>query len=239
MPHVDAPSTIRRLDREWEHLRHDRSALAAVAGWSLPSVPVHSLDELLAAAGYGVVERGNHDDDEVLGCLVAAAATDLLAARIVLQRILPGVVALARRHGRHRTCGDALDDAIAAAWAVIRSYPIAERPSYVAANLLRRTEYHAFRRATRRRAEFVPVAPDHFDGLPSATVERCAGEQVQDLIDMAEALGWEPEDVELARRLARGDSTVAIARHFGVTDRAIRYRRAALAARLARLADAA
>ena len=73
-------------------------------------MPVASLDELLARCGYrqapGSAQTAYQpavlDDEACLLRLVEIAKTDALAARIVLQRILPALCAVAGRHSSNR-----------------------------------------------------------------------------------------------------------------------------------------
>lgn len=145
-------SPITALDTEWGRLTYCPSALEAVNAWGLGNARFWSLDEVLQAAGY----RGNKCDqvaDQVLASIVRRASTDPLAARIVLQRVLPPIVAIARRRGKLRSFGfdAALGLSLSHAWEVIRTYPIERRPAKIAANIVRDVEYFAFVREHRRR----------------------------------------------------------------------------------------
>lgn len=121
------------LDREWRRLRRDRLAARRL----------RSVCELAGGARtLGDVERfvrGAHpeDADRVLLALVGRAVDrDELAARVLLQLLIPGTRALARRWW---ALGDADERASAAVTAVyhrIRTYPLARRPGRVAANIL-------------------------------------------------------------------------------------------------------
>jgi len=82
--------------------------------------------------------RGNHDSENaILAALLRQARTDQLAARVVLQALLPGLKRLAGRLllevGEREELWSLL---LAHLWAAIRSYPLEERPRRVAANLL-------------------------------------------------------------------------------------------------------
>jgi hypothetical protein len=152
---------ITRLDDEWQRLKHSPRALRKVNSWGISSTSFHSLDELLTAAGF----RGGNVDpvaDAVLAELVKRAAVDELAARIVLQRVIPPILSIARRRGRNRSIGydDALGMALSHAWEIIRTYPIARRPAKIAVNIVRDIEYFAFVRAERRRPQHSPLVPD-------------------------------------------------------------------------------
>ena len=230
-----APTVMQRLHREWQWLNGCRRSLERVAGWGLG--PVATLDDLLRHAGYGTVARGGHTDDHVLATLVALARHDDLAGRVVLQRMLPGVAAMARRRAISPELRSlVIDDLVTTAWTVIRTYPVEQRPEYVAANLLRRIEYEAFRKPTRRRATFTPKPPHVFDEVEADEPVPDATREVAELLDAAARRGVAADEIELARRLARGDSTHAIAADLGVTDRTVRNRRAGLTARLAQVA---
>jgi DNA-directed RNA polymerase specialized sigma24 family protein len=231
------PTVMQRLHGEWQWLNGSRRSLERVAGWGLAVGPVATLDDLLRHAGYGTVARGGHTDDHVLATLVALARHDDLAGRVVLQRMLPGVAAMARRRANSPELRTAvIDDLVTTAWTVIRTYPVEQRPDYVAANLLRRIEYEAFRKPTRRRATFTPRPPHVFDEIEATQPAPDAKREVDELLDAAARRGVAPDEIEFARRLARGDSTQAIAADLGVTDRTIRNRRANVTARLAQVA---
>jgi len=149
---------IAMLEREWQRLARCPRTVQTVNTWRICPEQFSSLDELLTAAGY----QGKKCDpiaDQVLARLVRHAATDQLAARIVLQRVLPPIIAIARRRGK--TCGGGFDDAMGSVlshvWEVIRTYPIDRRPAKIAANIVRDTEYFAFVRDTRRRPLHIPI----------------------------------------------------------------------------------
>lgn len=140
------------LDAEWARMNYSPRVLRTVNSWGIGTTPFTSLDELLRAAGF----RGAKCDsiaDQVLAQLVRRAATDQLAARIVLQRVVPPMMAIAHRRGRVRATGfdDAIGMVLSHAWEVIRTYPITRRPTKIAVNIVRDIEYFAFVRTERRR----------------------------------------------------------------------------------------
>ncbi len=121
------------LDSEWRRLSRDR-----VAARRLSSV----CDVAGGARSLGDIERfvraaHPEDADRVLLALVSLAIEDeRLAARVLLQLLLPGTRSLARRWW---ALGEADERAAAAVTAVyhrIRHYPLARRPGRVAANIL-------------------------------------------------------------------------------------------------------
>jgi len=123
-----------------------------VNSWGLTTRTLWSLDEVLRLAGF----QGSKCDpvaDQVLASIVRRAATDDLAARIVLQRVLPPMLAIARRRcfGHGTTFDYAFGHVLSHAWEIIRTYPIVRRPRKIAANIVRDIEYFAFVRSERNR----------------------------------------------------------------------------------------
>lgn len=227
-----------RLQREWEQLARSPHAIACATQWDLPLDQLGSLDDVLRHVGYGRRTRGNGDDD-AMGHLVRLARTDGLAARVVLQRILPGVASIARRRA-HTTAQRQvlLEELLSTAWTVIRTYPIDRRPEYVAVNLLRDVEYRGYRQARRRAPAPVCRAPHTFDdssgdgAFATAGVTVSAAQELTDLLDLAAAAGLPDDDLAFARELASGATTAQLARQRSVTDRTIRNHRDALTRRL-------
>jgi len=228
---VPVEHTLSRLQHEWQRLARSRAAIERAQAWGLPTGSFHSLDELLRLAGYGVARTGAHDDDAVLGALVRLAGTDELAARVVLQRVMPGIASLGRR-ASFRAGLSATDDLLAAAWTVIRTYPIDRRPHYVAAGLLRSIGYAAADPMDRRVATFVTRPTTAFDLTAAAEPEQNASEELADLLALATSAGVAADDVDLLRRLGQGMSTLQLAAERQVSDRTIRNHRAAAAHRL-------
>jgi DNA-directed RNA polymerase specialized sigma24 family protein len=233
-----------RLQHDWDHLRHVRSNLHRARQWDLPVQPgqvhpIDSLDQILRQAGYGQSD-GTAAHNEFLAVLVRLSATDELAARVVLQRLLPGISSLARRRvADGRLYSELLDEVLASAWTVIRTYPVDRRHTFVAVGLLREIEYQAFRRAHRRLATFVSTPMQTLDTRPAAVSHPCAAEELRDLLEAALLAGLSADDVELARRLGRGETTRDIATATKVTDRTVRNRRDVVTYRLRTLAMAA
>jgi hypothetical protein len=217
------------LNREWRRLDTDPRSIARATGWQILP-PVERLDLFLTCAGYG----GPSDDitgDRVLSRLVAVARGDELAARVVLQRILPGLISTAVRRGRIAPGGpvEAFGELVAVSWEVIRAYPIERRPERVAANLLRDVEYQAFVRPQRRLTLEVRVGD-----LESAFEELCVVEadvdpggrsELQEVIDWARRRGVDAAHIDLLRRVGAGGSSAEIARALRCTERTVRNRR--------------
>jgi hypothetical protein len=240
------------LVAEWEHLVRSRSTRRRVLDWNVVpdgevADPFDPLPQLVAFAGL----RGSSawpaaDDataDLVLGALVRRARHDDLAARVVLQRLMPGIAAIATRWSRGVGRAAAFDEALGAAWEAIRTFPIDRRPVRVAFGLLTEVEYRAFRKPLRRKARFEPCDVEtELSNAPTVWAPAAAADpavELAELLDAAAAAGVPDDDLELVRRLGRGESPISIAECHRVTDRTIRNRRREVAARLRVVALAA
>jgi DNA-binding CsgD family transcriptional regulator len=224
-----------RLQREWGHLARSPEALAAARGWALHVVPFRSLDDLLIATGLGMRGRAGDHDDELVGQLVVLARDHVLAGRVVLQRLLPGLAAIARRRtmGAHTTVLlETTDELLAAAWAVIRSYRVERYPTFVVPSMLREIERRTFRPERRRRFEVVAVGDEVLERTAAPEQRPTAAQEIADLLADAARSGLDPADIELVRRLAAGATSAELAVEHDVTDRTIRNHRAAAIHRL-------
>lgn len=244
-PHPSSvpPTFMARLQREWEVLAHRPAVLRRAAAWQL-GVPFRSLDDLAVAAGLRRSFRQRPTEpllgtgpspEAVLHHLVALARHDDLAARVVLQRLLPGLVATARRWARRPEGGaTALEEVVTAAWQVVRTFPLERRPHHLAASLLRDAEYHAFVRPYR-----VTVVPelhptDHFD---RPVHHDDPMETLAELVAVARRTSLTPRDEQLLALLLDGATPPQIAHEMEVSVRTVANHRDALVHRLRRTAE--
>ena len=221
-----------QLETEWNRLCR-RSDLQDVASrWDLDLPSGLTLRDVLHATGF---ERTEHAGSEaLLRQLVLHAAHDAVAARVVLQRILPGLVASIRHRDRSSTIDDAFTELVSAAWMTIRTYDERRRPACLAAALIDGAVYRAFKVERRRQLNF--ALEEHEYQLAHAEGERVTTmNELRQVLAEAHRKGVSAEDLVLIHRLATGTSTEDIARECGVTARAIRYRSARIAAALASL----
>lgn len=216
---VGLHSTRSRLVREWARLSRRPSAVRAAAAWGITDPAPVSLDEVLRAVGAG--GDLSRAADERLRHLVSIARDDDLAARVVIERLTPGLLKLA---GKYRGAGDEFEDLLAAAWIAIRTYNPTRRPSNIAVALLSDAEYAAYRRSFRRKEHTDRPAslPDQLAALD----DRHPADELADVLDDAVAAGLPAADADLVRRLVMCGSTEVLARELDVTSRTIRNRRA-------------
>jgi DNA-directed RNA polymerase specialized sigma24 family protein len=240
-------SVLTRLHTEWHHLTIRASELEAVHSWGLPGESVNSLDEVLERCGYRhhtITARASHptgaacDDtagDEYLLRVVDRARHDSLAARIVLQRILPALCALARRHATSpQRRLDLVDELIANAWPIIRTYPVERRPRRVAVNLVRDIGFQTVVRPQRRRSATAELTTAQHR-LPD-TAEIVAVDPLHELVDLlreAREVGAVSDgDVDFICQLVNHRRPEQLAATLDVTPRTVRNHRDAVVHRL-------
>lgn len=226
------PTIITALFVEWERLARQRHNIARANAWGLPGDPVGHLDEILRRAGFGVPSN-DEALDAYLSKLVGVARTDDLAARIVLQRIMPGLVAIAVRRApivAHGLPG-AFDLIIASAWLIIRQFPIERRSRRLAANLLMDIEYAAFVRDTRLKASRSEeyVSPDRLLGIEFGQEPHsdpvADGGTLELLLHGLSAKGLSVNDLQMLRAVSYDVNSVEAAEVLKISPRSVRNRR--------------
>lgn len=231
-PSVRHPSgqspLVKQLVAEWAALATKPSVLRHVNEWGLPGDPLTQLDQVLDRCGFGH-DADYSEGDRCLAQIIARASHDELAARIVLQRILPPLIAIAARRGRIVKGGfnEAFSTTLGHAWILIRTYPLDRRPAKIASNLVRDAEYHAFVREARlKRVTECSLTERVITTQPMATPTRQTDE-LHDVLDESRALTRQQRDI--VRRCAEGHSFDDIAKDYGVTARTVRgWRREAI-----------
>jgi hypothetical protein len=220
------------LESEWHRLCRDRAAAGRLGV---------VCDQAGGARSLGDLERfvrtaGPADADSVLLTLVARAIEgDTLAARVLLQLLLPGARRLARRWWALGDADERAAAVVAAVYDRIRSYPLRRRPGRVAANVLMDAA-HDLRRAVPRLV-LVPMADPVVHQLHVRHLDDRA--QLEPGLELAEVLRdavrdgvLRPDDAELiARSRIAGDRVEDIASVRGLRPRTLwdRRKRAELA----------
>jgi hypothetical protein len=121
---------LQELDREWSELATSPKARRALMRWANTHRHLgghRDLDEVLAS------RRDPAKTRPVLEALAALAPADEIAARTLLQAMVPGLVRLATVAGNDDPA--AIDEMVSLAWERIRTYP-SERHGSVPANIL-------------------------------------------------------------------------------------------------------
>lgn len=228
------PDTGGRLALEWSRLRTRPDHLRRASTWRIIDHPVRSLDEILDAVGY---ERDRTPGAERrLRQLVALAHDDDLAARVVIQRILPGLLAVARR--RRGQADHVFEELVGAAWIAVRTYNPTRSPSSVASALISDADYTAFRAGSRRRSSTERSVDPQVAELPHVH-EPSSCEQLAELLADAADAGVAADDLELLRQLLAAPTANQLAEVLQITPRTIRNRRDRITSRLREVALAA
>jgi hypothetical protein len=217
-------SVLDQLDGEWRRLAADPAAARRLA-------------DVCAVAGrartLGEVERYVRaaeppEADRVLVALVARAVeADDLAARVLLQLLLPGARRLARTWWALGEADERAAAAVAATYDRIRRYPLARRPRRIAANILMDAAAD-LRRAARAAQASEPSADTDALALRPAPVP--VPHPAVELADaLADAVGQglvSPADAELiaVSRIA-GTSLRELAERRGAKLRTLQWRR--------------
>ena len=213
-----------RLDREWDQLNRRPAVLDRVRSWQVTPRTFRSLDELLQLAGFKTAASA--EADEVLRRLVVAAADDRLAARIVLQRLLPGLLAIVRREQQRERDVDAFDLLAAEAWMAIVTYHPDRRPTDIAARLLNDARHRAFttprRRQVRAREEVVP--PSRLD-QPRVAQQGSSFEELMIVLGEARHDGLADADLAALCDYLAGTPASELAAQRKISPRTIRNRR--------------
>ena len=223
-----------RLDREWAHLSHRRAVVARARCWGLTDRPFASLDELvvlagltgsraMAAAGAGATVVGDDEADELLHRLVLRARSDWLAGRIVLQRILGGLLRIAGAEQRRDPDVDALSLLVGEAWLAIARYR-RPRAGQVAARLLNDARHGAFVGPRRRRGVAEVLTSPSRVAEPRVMPADSPCDELAVVLRAACDCGLAAAELALVRGVL-DHGTRAVAGQLAVTPRTVRNRR--------------
>ena len=217
----------RQLIDEWARYARRPAIVRHVNSWSFMPRPIEHLDEVLELAGFGRA-IDDVEGDQFLWHLVREAEHDETAARIVLHRMMPSIMNMARRRSRIFQGGleMAINDAIGTAWMIIRTFPHHGRPRKIAANIAKDTEYYAFVRQHRlKRVKEQQVGDEILKGTFEYQLTHSDSEDFDNAMAEAEENGVKAHHIELLHRLANGEHSRDIAAAEGVSPRTVRQHR--------------
>ena len=212
----------RRLDRDWLCLRTHRPSLARARSWQLLPAPVSvvDLDQFIVATQHD----GGDEAERLLAGLVLVARSDDLAARIVVQRLLPGLVSHSSRYRFRCDGADPIDIAVPALWMAITRFAVERRPRHIAASLISDAISLGFRQSSRRSVPLEPMEPNAFDHRPLVAHEPTI-EELAAVVALARQQGVAKEHLDLLRHLLRAGSPTQVAIDRGVSTRTVRNHR--------------
>ena len=217
----------RQIIDEWVRYSRRPAILRHVNAWPFMPHRVEHLDEVLELAGFGRA-IDDADGDHFLWQLVRMAEHDDIAARIVLHRMMPSIMNMARRRGPvfHGGIEAAMNDAIGTAWMIIRTFPHDRRPRKIAANLARDTENYAFVRQHRlRRVPELQVGDEKLYDIFELRYSPDKNSSFDDVMAEAQESGVRKQHIELLHRLASGEHSRDLAKEMGMSARTVRQHR--------------
>ena len=222
-------SVFELLDAEWVRLGVSRGA-----GRRLSDVRERAGNALTISDVERYVRSASPEDaDGVLLALAARAVEDdELAARVLLQLLLPGTRNLARRWWALGDHDERASAAVSAVYGRIRTYPLERRPGRIAANILMDAA-----RDLRRSIPRVVTTPTadpgaHLDTLSPASAP-AALELAEVLCDAVHEGLLDTRDAQLiARSRIAGHRVADLARHHHLSSRALWDRRQRAEAKL-------
>lgn len=148
---------LEQLDREWQSIVDRRSFDTQYRQWSERHPAIAAAGNPAAAVKLLQNRRGHYETrDALFRGLVTEAQHDAAAARMVLQGLVPAMeLATQAIAGQH--IDDPDEVVVAVAWERIRTYPLADRPRHIAANIVLDIRKHARRHIARPSALDLPV----------------------------------------------------------------------------------
>lgn len=225
-------SVFTQLDREWIALIRRPSTAKELAD-ACALAGAASPERLVAK-----MRRANPEDADGVMAHLARQAHDGsdIAARALLQLLLPGTCRLAARWWALGSSEERAAAAVAAVYARIRRYPLDRRPRKIAANILLDANQDLARLARRAVADCQSVAPLEPRLLRGRLEEPepTPGEELRDVIDDAVAAGRVPLQwaALIVATHIEGDDLPSIARRTGTPVRTLQWRRRAAVAAL-------
>ena len=233
-----SPGTLfDKLDDEWLEVVVWAGAAGVPARWAAE-------DEALApfAAGLDVLVAATEDratsaeaKDRVLAALARRVAVDEVAVRTLVQVLLPGARALARRVGWMGPPAVCAGLVVPELWARVRTYPVERRPARVAANVLADVAHVLLRSEGQPKVELVPLDDLDEADLVAEAEDCCVAAELLGVLAAAVAAGWLPAHAAnlIATTRVFDVSCAEVAATEGIAPQSVRRRRQRAEAALA------
>lgn len=230
------------LGDEWKYLAVSPDAARALSRWS-PDPALEGCSDLDAVVEE-IQRRGRPaESDRILLALLRRAPGDPVAARTVLQAVMPGLKSLMSAYQLTGQAEEVSTAVVEAAFERIQSYPCDRRPSRVAANLLHDTRQSLWRAARKERRLRLVTVPLTEAALETVTRELSEPSPTDELVDLV------AEGVRLGHVAPSGARVILLTRVLdvpieelagdtGAKSKTIRKRRDRAEAALARMAVA-
>ena len=182
----DTVSTFAALYQEWASLAQSPTTTTALARWGTDDPTLARFATMAELVAF-VERRGSPAaSDTVLAALARRSPDDQLAARTLLQLLLPALCGLAKRH---RWIGDVDERAqavVAIAYERIRTYPFERRPRRIAANVAWDTTQRLLAERDRQRREPPLAGAEEAEEWPGPALDETSS-ATEELLEL---LGW-------------------------------------------------
>lgn len=230
------------LDDEWKYLATSADAARALARWAADPA-LEGFADLHAVIDESQRRGRPVESDRILLALLRRAPSDPVAARTVLQALMPGLKSLMANYQLTGAPEEVSTAVIEAAFERIKSYPCDRRPARVAANLLNDTRQVLWRAARKERRLRLVTEP-----LNEADLEHVAHHRTEEC-PTDELVGLVAEAVRLRQVAPSGAQVILLTRVLDVSiedlagdtntkPKTVRKRRDRAEAALARMAVA-
>jgi hypothetical protein len=214
-----------RLDAEWNHLRTARASLARARTWAVVRGELTDLGQIIDATQQGASPAGS--DDATLLRLVELARHDELAGRLLIQRLLPGLISRSLAYRDVYPDLDVVELVVAGAWLAVHSFDTERRRRQVAASLISDAVFQTFRKPLRRKSTNDELrSPHRFNWMVDEDLRVSAFEELAAVVHDARQAGVASADLDLIRQLVRTGSPQIVAQQRNVTARTVRNHRA-------------
>lgn len=220
-------TTFAALYQEWASLAQSAATTTALARWGTDD-PTLARFATMAELTAFVERRGSPAaSDTVLAALARRAPADQLAARALLQLLLPALCGLAKRH---RWIGEADERAqavVAIAYERIRTYPFERRPRRIAANVVWDTTQRLLAERDHQRREPPLAGPEDAGERAAPVPDESPTEELLELLSWAHQRGHlSPQAVRLIALTRVADVAPAqLVPEFGNDPYSVRRRR--------------
>jgi hypothetical protein len=222
-----APHVLAALDTEWPIFAASTAAKAAVRRWAEQEPEIGRFGDLNTLCDELRHAPNLEQRDELWLACIRLARNDIAARRLLMQALLPGLLAIALRYETRWGRQETASMVAAAAISRIAGYP-AHRTRRPAANLIHDTRHELYLARLRDVVqEQVHVADELPTNLPQSGTQPHPAEEVVELITAAVARGRistrDARTILLSRVL--GVRTAAIAEAEGVPKQTLRQQR--------------
>jgi DNA-directed RNA polymerase specialized sigma24 family protein len=216
------PLPIDVWERDWQRELHRPAMRSQFRAWQDTDAALSRFEDVRALLHFLRGRGSRVEKDAVLSALLTRARWEPLAARVVLEAILPGLKKLSGRLLTDSREREELWSAVmACAWERIRTYPVERRPRRVAANLLLDTLRGTLAALSTRRSPDTQTFPAQLEAPPPCDSD------VDALLAQAVAAGAVSEDEAELILLTRidGASLKVLAADRGLSFDTLKHRR--------------